>query len=200
MTTEPTEHLLRTAEPGERFHPHTIPLYLVDRLVQVYKPTVFIETGTYLGFTVEAVVDKFECVFTVEVDQRLAQAARWKFAADERVRVVNADSREALKQVLADERVVHHRALIWLDAHWSGGVTGGQDGEVHTAVRDELLAIQQSGRRDDIIMVDDIDDFDGRHGYPTDAELIYELLQVNPSYEVARLPIRRGVVIALPPR
>lgn len=194
------EHLLRPAEPGERFHPHTIPLYLVDRLVQVYRPTVFVETGTYLGFTPEAVVDKFERVFTIEVDEKLAEAARWKFAADERIKVVNADSRRALAQTLADDAVAHHPALIWLDAHWSGGVTGGHDGDIHTAVRAELEAIQQSGRQQDIIMVDDTDDFDGQHGYPTAAELADELLKINPNYEIASLPIRRGVVVALPPR
>lgn len=190
--------LLAPLQPGERFHPHTIPLHLVDRLVSAYHPTVFIESGTYYGFTIETVVDKFERAFSIEINDKLAEAARWKFAADERIKIINADSRVALAHVLADEAVVHRRALIWLDAHWSGGVTSGQNGDIHTAVREELEAIRHSGRQGDIIMVDDTDDFDGTHGYPTVAELTSELLTINSNYEIACLSIRRGVTIALP--
>lgn len=192
--------LLVQLQPGERFHPNTIPLHLVDRLVPAYGLKLFVETGTYLGFTVEHVHELFEEVVTIELDAKLAQAATQKFAQFKNVRVWQCDSGTGLVDALAIAMFRDLRALIWLDAHYSGGVTTGRGEEVDTPIRKELAALAHAqGRHDHVIMIDDIVDFNGERGYPTFEELRSLLFQINPAYTVTLLPIRRGVVVALPP-
>jgi hypothetical protein len=190
-----TPDLLRPAEPGERFHPHTIPRYLVDRLVKAYELEVFVETGTYLGMTVAAVLHLFKQVFTIELDPKLAANAKWRFEAYPHVQVLEGDSGTILESL----KLVDRQALIWLDAHWSGGITARQDSEIHTSVRAELKALREWQRRDHVLMLDDIDDFNGEHGYPTQDELVHLVKMINPAYVVHVLPIRRGVLVALSP-
>lgn len=191
-----TLDLLRPAEPGERFHPHTIPLYLVDRLVKAYGLEVFIETGTYLGMTTESVLGQFRQVFTIELDPKLAAEARWKFEHVPNVTVLEGNSGVVLEGIALADR----RALIWLDAHWSGGITAQASAALHTAVRAELAALLDAfHRRDHVLMIDDIDDFNGEHGYPMRGELIDLVQQINLDYDVRILPVRRGVLAALPP-
>lgn len=189
-----TLDLLRHAEPGERFHPHTIPLYLVDRLVKAHGLKAFIESGTYLGATIEHVLDQFERIVTIELDPKLAAAARWKFEAHQHVTVLEGDSGRHLAQLFITP--LRQRALIWLDAHYSGGVT--VKGSIDTPIRAELEALRGDGQH--VLMIDDIDDFNGEHGYPTHAELMDLVYFINLSYDVRILPIRRGVLVALPPK
>lgn len=198
--------LLRPAEPGERFHPHTIPLYLVDRLVKAYGLEVFIETGTYTGATVENVLGGFKEIYTIELDPKLAANARWRFEDPNlHVHVLEGNSAGVLYALLAGKIpgassfLKDKRALLWLDAHWSGGITAREDVDVHTAVRAELAALRDLSQRDHVLMIDDIDDFSGEHGYPMRGELIDLVQQINLDYDVRILPVRRGVLVALPP-
>lgn len=192
--------LLAPLKPGERFHPHTIPLHLVDRLVSAYGLKLFIESGTYLGFTVEHVHEKFEKVRTIELDEKLAEAAKWKFEHVTNVEVWRGDSAEELSTALALAVFRDWRALIWLDAHYSGGVTTGRGAEVDTPVRKELVALAlPQQRHDHVLMIDDIDDFNGERGYPTVEELKKLIGEINSAYRIEILPIRRGVLVALPP-
>lgn len=183
---------------GERSSGNTIPLHLVDRIVETYRPTVFIETGTYLGFTVERVHTQFEEVYTIELDVALATQACTKFAATSSVHVMQGDARDCLPRVL--EAIGQHRALVWLDAHWSDGVTARRSVTEHTSVRDELNALRDcKARRDHILMVDDLSYFTGCDGYPTIDELVQKVKEINVAYVIERLELRNGVLIALPP-
>lgn len=187
--------LLAPLKPGERFHPHTIPLHLVDRLVRAYDLKLFVESGTYLGFTVEHVHEKFERVETIELDAKLAATAHWKFEHAKNVHVRCGDSRALLGEVLAGES---RRALIWLDAHYSGGVTTGKGNESDTPIREELAVLKWLARCGDVLLIDDIDDFNGERGYPTVEELKKLIGEINSAYRIEILPLRRGVLVALP--
>lgn len=186
--------LLRPPDPGERFHVHTIPLHLVDRLVAHYDLRVFIETGTYHGWTVEQVCTLFAEVWTIELDPKLAAEATWKFDAFPHVHVVQGDSAKEFPLALA--AADNRQALIWLDAHFSGGVTAR--GKEDTTIRAELEALADSPRRDHVLMIDDLDDFTGENGYPTRGALYARVLHINPDYSIHVLPLRRGVMVALP--
>lgn len=186
--------ILEPIKPGERFHIHTIPLYLVDRLAHIYHPQVFVETGTYLGATVEHVKHLFDEVITIELSRELWENAQKLFAADEHVHTLCGDSAVLLPGVLADLK--GRRALFWLDAHWSMGVTAR--GSADTAIVPELTAIADSGQRNHVLLIDDLNDFNGGN-YPTVPELVRRVRDINPEYTIERLPIRRGVLVALPP-
>lgn len=193
---------------GERSSPHTIPLHLVDRVVKKYEPEFFIETGTNIGATVENVLYQFGDVVTIELDPKLAADARKKFEHHPYVTVLEGDSGALLRHLLCGtevpgirflaRRLSRERALVWLDAHWSGGATAGGDREIHTPIRGELAAIKESGRTRDILMIDDIEEFDGTRGYPSVGELIDLVRGINPLWRVSIEPLRRGVLVALP--
>lgn len=186
--------ILAPLQPGERFHPHTISLHLVDRLVKAYDLSVFIETGTYLGFTVEHVLDKFVEVYTIELDLKLHEQASKKFEAHEHVHCIRGDSGEKLLDTL--NYIKQRRALIWLDAHWSAGITAR--GSKDTAIVAELEALSAAPRLDHVLMIDDLADFNGTNGYPTLDELRQRVREINPLYAIHVLDIRRGVLLALP--
>ena len=179
--------------PDERFDALTIPLHIVDRILAAYPDiTAFIETGTYHGATIERVKDQFERVYTIELGHDLWQAAQTKFAADLHVHTLRGDSGTLLPGILSS--IEDRRALVWLDAHYSGGVTAR--GKADTAIAHELGAFQVGSRRDHIIMIDDIDDFTGLNGYPTVEELGIALHSINPDYRIHQLNTRRGVLVA----
>ena len=144
--------------------------------------------------TIEKLARDFEELFTIELDQALYAQAAKRFSVLRHVHVVGGDSCDALPLVL--DMVGSRQALIWLDAHWSGGITARQAPEIHTSVRAELAALKVATRRDHVIMIDDIDDFSGECGYPTRVELIDLVREINPDYEIEILKVRRGVLVA----
>ncbi len=189
--------LLRPIEETERpFAKHAIPLYLVDRLQKAYDLRVFIETGTYLGLTVEHVWMQFQHVYTIELDPQLARLAQEKFQSRQNVHVIEGDSGVALARVLRDH--VFERALVWLDAHYSGDITASLP-DRHTPIVAELAALR-TARNDHVLMIDDLAEFVGTNGYPTIDELVEQVREINNDYSVnIDMTLRRGVLIALPP-
>jgi hypothetical protein len=84
------------------------------------------------------------------------------------------------------------RALIWLDAHYSGSVTarGAED----SPVAQELATIAKySGH---VILIDDAQEFVGRGGYPTIDEMSALARQYFPDY---RFVVRDHILEILPP-
>ena len=95
--------------------------------------TALIETGTYLGDTVEATKGAFDRVWSVEIDSGLYEAAVRRFAADIHVTIIHGDSARILPGILAQE--VGPR-VFWLDGHFSGGITAR--GDRNTPIAGEL--------------------------------------------------------------
>jgi hypothetical protein len=84
-----------------------------------YGTRFFVETGTYMGETVAAVAALFDRCWTVELSDELHQRARARFTGSN-VECMNGDSGIVTRQILQS---LPGRALFWLDAHASGGVT-----------------------------------------------------------------------------
>ena len=119
-----------------------------------FHTSTFIETGTYLGDTIEAVRGAFGRVWSVELDDALYEAAARRFAPHDHVTVVHGDSSEVLPRILASEP---GSILFWLDGHWSGGVTAR--GDLDTPIVAELEAILARAGQDDVILIDDAREF-----------------------------------------
>jgi hypothetical protein len=155
---------------------------IVDR----YHPAVFIETGTYRGDTVAKVVDQVQRVVSIELDPTLAALARRRFAANPKVTIVEGDSAEELPKVLSG---LNEASLLWLDGHFSGGVTANS-GE--SPIMRELTAALAADQAH-LILVDDIRLFDGSNGYPTFDQLLVLVaasnheLQVQTEQDVLRI-------------
>ena len=126
-----------------------VPEKIVLEMRDVYGLSVFVETGTYQGDTARWAAGHFEQVFTVERSEALFQAHAPALAALPNVTALCGDSREFLPGIVAG--LGEKRALYWLDSHWIGGNSAGQQDQC--PLLDELACLQQ--RPGDIILIDD---------------------------------------------
>jgi hypothetical protein len=85
---------------------------------------IFVETGTYLGDTVQLALDAgFDLVHTIEVDQDMFDKCHARFKDNSNVKLWFGDSVDIIPQI-ADQLV--EPATFWLDAHASGPLQGGR--------------------------------------------------------------------------
>lgn len=125
-----------------------VPLDLAARLRETCGLRRAIETGTYKGGGAQALAAYFEEVQTIELSEELALLAREWQPDYPNVTVVNEDSRIALTRLVDRDTPT----LYFLDGHWSGGPTAGEQDEC--PVMGELGALK-SGGPEDCIIVDD---------------------------------------------
>jgi hypothetical protein len=122
---------------------------------------VLIETGTFLGDNVYRLRDDFERIVSIELDPWLARHARRRFAGLSYISILEGDSGSVLPVVLGQ---LKEPAVFWLDAHWSGGLTG--HGHKETPVADELSAILCHPLDSHAVLIDDAQFLGARPDYP----------------------------------
>lgn len=85
----------------------------------------FVETGTYLGDTTDAIAALLKCrVFTIELDDELHRRACMRFAGNDRITCLHGDSATQLDTILQG---LDQPALFWLDSHYAGEGTAHGD-------------------------------------------------------------------------
>ncbi|MBI3513896.1 MAG: hypothetical protein HY060_07530 [Proteobacteria bacterium] len=94
-------------------------------LQRTFNIACFFETGTLLGQTTAWAAERFAHVITVERAPEFFAVAKARFDGDPRVQTLFGDSREHMKLRAGGLPTT----LFWLDAHWSGDVTAGEDDE-----------------------------------------------------------------------
>ncbi len=146
--------------------PHAVKQMINKDYAEKFNLHVFIETGTYMGEMVEALLNRFPKIISIEFDPKLAQSAKSKFSAMPHVTILQGDSGKILPKLL---KKIKEPCLFWLDAHYSGGVTGKADSD--TPIIQEIKAIMKHSCSDHVILIDDAREFTGKNNYPTLAEL-----------------------------
>jgi hypothetical protein len=96
-----------------------------------------LETGTYLGETVRFFLPHATRIVSIEIDPTLHARAARMFASSRNVEIMLGDALELAPRLLS---VLDRPCLLWLDGHFSGGVTGR--GEVDEPVVEILRRIQ----------------------------------------------------------
>ena len=134
---------------------------LVRRCLQAHRLDAVVETGTFTGDMVDALMEHARRIVSIELDPRLYTAARRRFDGHPRVQLLHGDSANLLPSVIAG---LNGRALFWLDGHYTVGVAGP---ERESPILNELRALLEAPPQGHVIMVDDIRLFVGRDGYPT---------------------------------
>ena len=143
------------------------------------RPTL-IETGTFYGDTLALLENHFGRLYSIEVSARLAHRATRRFRGNPRVTIIHGDSATSLEAVLAQ---VDGPVVLWLDAHYSGVLTGqGQDGS--TPVLSELDVALRHGTQDDAILIDDARIFGNDPAYPTIAAVTERIHRARPDWSV----------------
>ena len=137
----------------------TIERYLEPR-------SVFIETGTFLGETTKWASRRVATVHTIELSETLYN----RIAPGLRSRGIHAhlgDSLTMLPRIL--EETDADSLVLWLDAHWSGAITGRAD-YGNTPILSELREVEQWMHAHPsayvALLVDDIREFENDDDYP----------------------------------
>ncbi|MGC2111160.1 MAG: hypothetical protein WA655_16710 [Candidatus Korobacteraceae bacterium] len=174
-----------------RGEPRRIPHLLKQRTVLEYAKrfalTTLVETGTYYGEMIAAVLKRFRRVYSIELDPRLARLAQERFGKYPQVEVLEGDSQIIVPKLLES---LQERCLWWLDAGYCGWV--GETGNLNR-LSTELDAILGDRIRDHVILMDDADGVNGEGGSPTLDELIasihanYSDRQVEVAHNIIRI-------------
>lgn len=147
---------------GRQVPPPPLVKQRIVRAHQRPQTRTFIETGTFTGEMIAALLPAFDRLISIELQPELARAARRRFASCPTVQILEGDSAVLFRRVLADLR---EPALCWLDAHHTGGISAGsgRDAPVMAEI-DALLAHPVRGH---VVLIDDARCFTGREGFPT---------------------------------
>jgi hypothetical protein len=159
--------------------PHVVKRRTVREYARRFGVETLVESGTYNGDMVAAMARDFRRIYSIELSPLFHEKARLRLARHPHVTLLQGDSGAVLPQVLA---ALDGRALFWLDAHYSGGLTcrGAQD----TPIGEELRHIL-GDPRDHVVLVDDAREFNGTNGYPTIEQLVVLVGELRPDYEVS---------------
>ena len=114
---------------------------------------VFIETGSYVGWGIEAALAAgFKKIISIEVNNYFYQICKEKFKYYKNVNLYFGDSILALPEILED---VNERCTFWLDAHYmSDPHTAG--GIIPVPLMVELKIIKRHPIKTHTILIDDI--------------------------------------------
>lgn len=128
-----------------------VPPYMVEWGARALPPgTVAVETGTYRGDSTVLLARAFGRCLTIERSPRIAEKARARFTALQGVSLLVGSSRNLLKNALAS---CDGPPFAWLDAHWSGGSTAGDDDPCPVLAEISVLGEAFGGRA--VVLVDD---------------------------------------------
>lgn len=174
----------------------------LEQLKDIAGADSFVETGTYLGDTVEAVREMFGSVVSIELSEELMKRARQRFEHHSNVKILHGDSAGMLAEGLRG--LGNKPALIWLDAHFSGvGTSKSHLG--NTPILDEIEVVERSGRTSDVILIDDARMFapvaegflthDAVGGYPDLRTVCARLEQIGEGYDCLLLA---DVLVCIP--
>jgi len=135
----------------------------VIEYIKRFKPQVFIETGTYKGKMVYAVMPYIDNIYTIELSEFHFERAQNRFAGYPNIKIIQGQSGEVIPELMKN---INQNCLFWLDAHYSGGSTAKCESE--TPVMQELQCILEHPRATEhIVLIDDARCFTGESDYPT---------------------------------
>ena len=113
--------------------PHAVKLQVIKKYFNKGRITTFIETGTFMGDTVEEMKGIAGKIYSIELDEFLYLRAKKFFSSAKNVTILQGDSGVVIERLLKD---ITKPALFWLDAHYSG--TGTARGRKDTPIAREL--------------------------------------------------------------
>ncbi len=154
------EDLRRWEQKQQTTFPHLLKQRIVLDHAAASGARAFIETGTYYGFMLQACLGRFDRLISIEIEPHFYNRAQKVFRRQSNVTLLHGDSAKLLPKLLG---TIKCPCLFWLDAHYSGGLTGRT--ELETPIRGELEAILSHSYRH-TVLIDDANCFDGTHDYP----------------------------------
>lgn len=151
---------------------------VVREYIKKFAPSVFVETGTYKGKMVYAVMPYMKEIYSIELDRDYFEAAAKRFAGYPNIHILQGQSGEVLPRLLAD---IAEPCIFWLDAHYSGGSTAKAD--LETPIMQEMECILNHNKAaDHVILIDDARCFGVNRDYPDLNALERFVLDIQPDW------------------
>lgn len=142
--------------------PHLMKQRLIRRYAAQHRCATLVETGTFRGDMLLAMLNDFRTLYSIELHPGLYTRAQSLFQNQPRVRLLQGDSGERIRDVLKD---LNEPAVFWLDGHFSAGNTAKAD--LNTPVMAELDQVLKHRIRNHVVLIDDARLFTGENDYPT---------------------------------
>jgi len=158
----------------------------------------FVESGTFLGETIEFFKNRFQKLYSIELSEQLAERAQKRFAADRHIRIIQGNSADKLHEIMLELKTP---CLFWLDGHYSseffyeGEYFETAKAETNTPIEKELDNILCT-ELNHVILIDDARLFIGELDYPTLQEIEKRVKKYKPLYTVR---VISDIIQVLPP-
>jgi len=161
-------------------HPYVKRSILISEAKRI-KADTFVETGTFLGDTSEILSKVCNAVHTIEIEPNLTKKAKKRFEKRTNIHVWGGDSALILPKVML--HLNSGNVLFWLDGHYSGGITGGQ--EKQNPIWNEIKAISESKESSNFsIFIDDANSFGSDPSFPKIHDLMKFVKKRFPNHEI----------------
>ena len=142
---------------------------VIKQYADEFQVRTLVETGTFMGDTVEYFKTRFKKIISIELSEELAMKAIERFKNNPNVTIIKGDSGVELSSILKGNT---EPFLFWLDGHYSHScnvngsfiVTG--KGELDTPIELELKSILSTNPKH-VILIDDARCFNGEGDYPS---------------------------------
>lgn len=169
--------------------PHIIKQRAVLEYAQAFGLSTLVETGTYYGEMIAAVVERFRKIYSVEIDPELAKRAQQRFRTYSQVEIIQGDSQMVVPELL---QRLNERCLFWLDAGYCGWI-----GEVGNRNRlgSEFAAILNDRIPDHVILMDDADGIRDEQALPMLPKVI---AAIESDYPNRRVEVARNIIRITP--
>lgn len=170
---------------------------IIEFYRQKYDIQTFVETGTFLGHTVDFFKAKFNKIYSIELSHDLAAKAHSTFADYENIEILEGNSIAMLPLII---KKTTGPILFWLDGHYSSEFFLGEDyiitakGEKNTPIVEELEIILQSNCNA-IILIDDACLFNGTNDYPRIKNLKQKVTCFNKNL---KLFVKKDIIHIIP--
>jgi len=173
-----------------------VPQDLTLQLIGRFDLEAFVETGTYTGATAAWAAEYFTQVITIEYSQTLYERAVADHGELDNISFIFGDSRSKLKKIVSE---LNHSALFWLDSHWCGADSYGEEDEC--PLIEEIQAIRCS-EYEHFIFIDDARLFLSPPHRPHNIKYWPTLWQIMSAIQVGEqdyyITIHQDVILAVP--
>ena len=170
--------------------PGVVKRRMINRYIRETGCNTFVETGTYLGDTLDYISKRninVQC-YSIELSEHYYIKAQKRFIHRANVSLIHGDSGECISKIV---RGLNSSALFWLDGHYSAGNTAR--GSKDTPIEMELKVLMESPFAN-ILLIDDARLFIGENHYPHLDEILFALRKSG-RYDVG---IINDIIVAIP--